>query len=89
MLPHSSQAVHEAFGGTGRLAPMPRLEEVTDLDDDSRHYPVITGDYRLGTDLAAWRSEPVVPGTTVPKPAPVFTKLTDEAIEAEVERLQG
>ena len=89
VLPHSAQAVHELFGGAGTLAPMPRLEEVTDLDDDTRHYPVITGDYRLGETLAAWASAPVVPGTEVAKPSPVFTKLTDEVIEGEIERMKG
>ena len=89
VLPHSSQAVHELFGGAGTLAPMPQLKEVTDLDDDSRHYPIITGDYRLGETLAAWRSAPVTPGVEVTKPSPIFTKLTDEVIDAEVERMKG
>ncbi|TNU73143.1 methionine--tRNA ligase [Miniimonas arenae] len=86
-LPHSAQQVHELFGGTTALAPQPRIEEVTDLDDDERTYPVITGDYRVGETLAPWARADVVPGTPVAKPAPVFTKLTDEVIAAEIERL--
>ena len=31
-LPHSAQLVHEALGGTGVVAPMPRISEVADLD---------------------------------------------------------
>ncbi len=37
-LPHSAQKVHEAFGGTGTVSPLPELREVTDLDD-GRPYP--------------------------------------------------
>ncbi len=88
-LPFSAQRVHETFGGTGTIAPQPRIDEVTDLDDESRHYPVITGDYRLGETLAAWRSVPVVPGTPVAKPVPVFTKLDDSVVEEEIARAQG
>ncbi|NEC92881.1 class I tRNA ligase family protein, partial [Streptomyces sp. SID12501] len=57
-LPHSAQAVHEALGGTGTFSPQPRIEEVTDLDDDTRHYPVITGDYR--SVRGTWQPRAVV-----------------------------
>jgi methionyl-tRNA synthetase len=87
-LPHSAQSVHEVFGGTGRVTPLPRIDEVTDLDDDSRHYPVITGEY-TGGDLLAWAPRPVVPGTPVEKPVPVFTKLDDSIVEDELERLRS
>ncbi len=88
-LPHSAQAVHEAFGGTGTVSPLPRIEEVTDLDDPSRHYPVITGDYRVGETLAAWQSVPVVPGTPVGPPSPIFRKLDDSIVEEELDRLRA
>ncbi|MBO3086570.1 methionine--tRNA ligase [Cellulomonas fengjieae] len=87
-LPHSAQKVHETFGGTGTFSPLPRIDEVTDLDDDTRHYPVITGDYELGRTVAPWDSTPVVPGTPVAKPVPVFTKLDDSIVEEELERLR-
>ncbi len=85
-LPHSAQKVHETLGGTGVFAPQPRIDEVTDLDDDSRHYPVITGDYR---DVPAWASARLAPGTPVAKPTPVFTKLDDSIVEEELERYQA
>lgn len=88
-LPHSAQAVHEAFGGTGTVSPLPRIEEVDDLDDPSRHYPVITGDYERGRTLAAWESVPVAPGTPVGRPTPVFTKLEDSIVEEELDRLRA
>ena len=83
-LPHSAQQVHEALGGTGTFSPLPRIEEVDDLDDPSRHYPVITGDYR---SVPAWVPVPVVPGTAVAKPTPVFRKLDEAGVAAERERL--
>ncbi|AEI11100.1 MULTISPECIES: methionine--tRNA ligase [Cellulomonas] len=82
-LPHSAQKVHETLGGAGVFAPQPRLEEVTDLDDATRTYPVITGDYR---DVPAWATSTLVPGTPVAKPTPVFTKLDDSIVEEELER---
>ncbi|SEE95643.1 methionine--tRNA ligase [Ruania alba] len=87
-LPHSAQDVHTTLGGIGTFAPQPRIEEVTDLDDDSREYPVITGDYRGESGFPAWESRPVVPGTPIGKPTPVFTKLDDSIVEEELERLR-
>jgi methionyl-tRNA synthetase len=88
-LPHSAQQVHETLGGTGTFSPLPRIEEVTDLDDDTRHYPVITGDYTHGETVHAWEPRAVVPGTVVAKPSPVFTKLDDSIVEEELERLRA
>ena len=87
-LPHAAQMVHEALGGTGTFSPQPRIDEVTDLDDPSFGYPVITGDYRLGSTVAPWGSTPVVPGTPVAAPTPVFTKLDDAIVEEELDRLR-
>lgn len=88
-LPFSANAIDAIFGGDGTLAPLPRIEEVTDLDvtnDDGspRTYPIITGDY---TDVRAWKRHDVVPGTPVAKPKPVFTKLDPEIIDEELARL--
>ncbi|MCL2092156.1 MAG: methionine--tRNA ligase [Micrococcales bacterium] len=83
-LPHSAQQVHETLGGTGVFSPQPRIDEVTDLDDPSRHYPVITGDY---SRVPGWAPEPVVPGTPVAKPTPVFRKLDPAGIADELARL--
>ncbi|WP_062203604.1 methionine--tRNA ligase [Demequina salsinemoris] len=86
-LPHSAQQVHEALGGTGTLAPMPQMNEVDDLDLPDRSYPVIQGDYTgmQGT----WGRRDVVAGTAIPAPSPIFTKLDDEIVEAELERMKG
>jgi methionyl-tRNA synthetase len=87
-LPHSAQAVHEALGGTGTVSPMPRIDEVDDLDGGPG-YPVLRGDYRRGETLPAWRPEPIVPGTPLPPPSPIFRKLDDSVVEEERRRLEG
>ncbi|WP_166850334.1 methionine--tRNA ligase [Isoptericola sp. BMS4] len=91
-LPHSAQKVHETLGGTGTFAPQPRIDEVTDLDDDARHYPVITGDYQADQHgehgFPTWTSRPVAAGTPIDKPTPVFTKLDDSIVDSELERLR-
>jgi methionyl-tRNA synthetase len=78
-LPHAANRVHAALGGSGDFMPMPALTEVGGLDeaDHGKSYPVITGDY---TDTPPWRSVPVVVGTPVTKPAPVFAKLDEEEV---------
>ena len=82
-LPHSANAVDAAIGGTGDVAPLPRVEEVEDLDGGPG-YPVITGDY---TGVPAWARRPVRVGAPVARPTPVFTKLDDSVVEEELARL--
>lgn len=86
-LPHSAQKVHEALGGEGIFAPMPQLVEVEDLDVPGRHYPVIQGDY--SPQHGTWGRRDVVPGTPIPPASPIFTKLDDEIVEAELERMRA
>jgi methionyl-tRNA synthetase len=86
-LPHSAQAVHEALGGSGTVSPMPRIVEVEDLDGGPG-YPILTGDYRRGHTLPAWGPSPVVPGTPVPPPVPIFRKLDDSVVAEELARLE-
>jgi methionyl-tRNA synthetase len=88
-LPHSSQRVHELLGGEGVFAPMPRIEEVDDLDEGGQTdgpYPILTGDY---SDVPEWASVPLVPGTVLEKPTPVFTKLEPTIVDEEIERLNA
>jgi methionyl-tRNA synthetase len=87
-LPHSAQSVHEVMGGTGTLSPQPEIREVDDLDGGSP-YPVLMGDYRVGKTLAAWASTPIVPGTPIAAPTPVFRKLDDSVVTEELARMQG
>jgi methionyl-tRNA synthetase len=87
-LPHSANKVHRVFGGEGDLVPMPHVEHVEDLDPDHGAglgpYPVITGDY---SGTPAWATRPIVPGTPVEKPTPVFTKLDTAVVDEELARV--
>ncbi|PPK97262.1 methionyl-tRNA synthetase [Kineococcus xinjiangensis] len=92
-LPHSAQAVHEVFGGSGTVSPMPEVREVDDLDGGPG-YPVLMGEYHRGSGegatLPEWGPRPVVPGTPVAAPTPVFTKLdAEKVVEEELGRLRG
>ncbi|MFI5493036.1 methionine--tRNA ligase [Actinoplanes sp. NPDC051859] len=82
-LPHSAQQVHELLGGTGVHASMPSIVDVDDLDGGPG-YPVLTGDYTVG---ARWESVPLVAGTALAAPKPVFRKLDPSVVEEELERL--
>ncbi|MFI5732254.1 methionine--tRNA ligase [Kribbella sp. NPDC051587] len=82
-LPHSAEQVHSALGGTGRFAPAPSVQEVDDLDGGPA-YPIITGDY---TAQPRWASVPIVPGTPVVTPTPIFTKLAPSVVDEELARL--
>jgi len=84
-LPFSANAVDAAFGGSGDIAPMPRIEEVDDLDGGAP-YPIITGDY---TGSPAWERRPIEVGTPVAKPTPIFTKLDTAVVDEELARLGG
>jgi methionyl-tRNA synthetase len=84
-LPFSAQVVHETLGGTGIVAPMPKIVEVRDLDDPERGYPILTGDY---TNFPSWGRADLIPGTPVAAPTPIFTKLDPSVIEEELARLQ-
>ena len=83
-LPHSSQQVHAALGGSGAFQPMPEIREVDDLDGGPS-YPVITGEY---SDQPRWGRVPVVPGTEVGAPSPIFRKLDESVVEEELEALR-
>src|SRR5674476_1355620 len=82
-LPHSCNQVHAAMGGLGEIAPMPRIDEVDDLDG-GESYLIITGDY---TRSPRWESRPITAGTPIAKPSPIFTKLDPSVVDEELARL--
>jgi methionyl-tRNA synthetase len=82
-LPHSAQKVYELLGHTGVHQPMPVIEQVDDLDGGPS-YPVLTGDYTVG---AKWESVPLVAGTPLAAPTPVFKKLDPSVVDQELARL--
>ncbi|WP_068257257.1 methionine--tRNA ligase [Janibacter corallicola] len=75
-IPHAANRVDAVLGGEGQLVPMPRVEDVEDLDGGPG-YPVITGDY---TAFPVWESTPITVGTVIGKPKPVFAKLDAETV---------
>ena len=89
-LPHSANRVWAAYGGEGEFMPMPRIEQVDELDPGAgaglTTYPVITGDY---SSTPRWESRPVVVGTPVAKPTPIFTKLDPSVVGEELARLEA
>lgn len=90
-LPHAANEVDRVMGGAGRIAPMPRIEQVDELDAEvlpeafagRTGYPVITGDY---TTAPTWGRHEVAVGTPVGKPSPVFVKLDEAVVEEELAR---
>ncbi len=82
-LPHAAQQIHELLGGSGVHAPMPSIVEVDDLDGGPG-YPILTGDYSVG---ARWEPVPIVAGTPLEAPKPVFKKLDPSIVDEELARL--
>ena len=83
-LPFAANEVDRALGGAGDVAPMPRIEEVDDLDGGAP-YPIITGDYAT---VPAWGRRPLEVGAKVAKPTPIFTKLDPSVVDEELARLE-
>ncbi|HEX5188816.1 MAG TPA: methionine--tRNA ligase [Streptosporangiaceae bacterium] len=83
-LPRSSQRVYEMLGGAGTWADMPRIDEVD--EEGGRPYPVITGGY---SGAARWESAPIMPGTPVAVPTPLFAKIDPAVVVDELNRLGG
>ena len=84
-LPHGANRIHRIMGGAGDLVPMPELREVDDLDGGPG-YPVIMGDYAA---TPQWASQPVVPGTPIGPPTPVFTKFDPSVVDEEIARMRA
>jgi methionyl-tRNA synthetase len=82
-LPYSSDAVHRLLGNDQIWSGMPELREVSQADGPD--YPVLTGEYEGAA--ARWESRPVVAGTKLQTPAPVFKKLDPSIVDEELARL--
>ena len=90
-LPHAANDIDRVMGGAGEIAPMPRIEEVAELDpqvlpadfEGRSGYPIITGDY---TNVPTWERHAITVGTPIAKPTPVFVKLDEAIVEEELAR---
>jgi methionyl-tRNA synthetase len=88
-LPESANKVYAMLGGTGTWAGMPRIESGHDTiggSDEPVDYPVITGEY--ADNEARWESTPIVPGTPLERPQPLFAKLDPSVVDEELARLE-
>ena len=89
-LPESANKVHRMLGGEGTWTGMPRLETGHDTiggSEEKVDYPVITGDY--ADNVARWASVPIVAGTPLSRPEPLFAKLDPSVVDEELARLEG
>jgi methionyl-tRNA synthetase len=82
-LPRSSEKVYRMLGGSEAWSGMPEIREVD--EEDAPSYPVITGDYATA---ARWESTPLVAGTPLAAPTPLFTKLDPSVVDEELARLE-
>ena len=83
-LPHSADQVHRLLGNDETWSGMPELRQVSD-DEGGPDYGVLTGEY---DDAAArWESRPIVAGTRLETPRPVFKKLDPSIVDDELARL--
>jgi methionyl-tRNA synthetase len=85
-LPHTAQRIHEQLGREGRFTDRPDVREVDDLDGGDG-YPVLMLDGDRGT--GNWESTPVVPGTPITAPTPIFAKLDPSVVDGELFRLEA
>ncbi len=76
-MPHSAQKIYRMLGGEGVWAALPELRTVS--EDGGPDYPVLMGDY--ASAAAVWASQPIVPGTPLDKPEPLYAKLDDKLAE--------
>ncbi len=85
-LPHAAQKVHETLGGTGVWSAMPEIRSVSEPGNED--YDVLMGDYASAYESGArWESRPLLAGTPLQPPTPVFTKLDPAVADEELARL--
>ena len=90
-LPHAANDIDRVMGGSGEIAPMPRIEEVVELDPAGpacrlrgrSGLPDHRGRLHERADLGAPRDHR---GTPIAKPTPVFVKLDEAIVEEELAR---
>ncbi|TRY19804.1 methionine--tRNA ligase [Tessaracoccus rhinocerotis] len=75
-MPHAAQQIHEALGNQGTWAALPELVEVS---EEGLDYPILQGDY--ASEQAVWESRPIVAGTPLAKPSPLFAKVDEKLAE--------
>ena len=84
-LPHAANDIDRVMGGSGEIAPMPRIEEVVELDpqvlpadfEGRSGYPIIAGDY---TNVPTWERHAITVGTPIAQsPRPSSSSSTKQS----------
>ncbi len=76
-MPHSAQKIYQMLGGEGVWSGLPEIRTVS--EEGGPDYSVIMGDY--ASAKAVWERQPIVAGTPLSKPEPLFAKLDDKLAE--------
>jgi methionyl-tRNA synthetase len=84
-LPHTSQRLHELLGYDGWIAGPLEFREIVEDDDNS--HEVLTGDY--ASWIGSWAPSELPPGQKLLEPEPLFKKLDDSVVDAELTRMQS
>lgn len=84
VLPFSSQRLHEMLGYEGSLSGTLHFEEV---EEDGLTHRVLTGDY--ASRVGRWAPTHLRPGQTLNPPEPLFRKLDEGIVDAELQRLEA
>ena len=83
-LPHAANDIDRVMGGSGEIAPMPRIEEVASstrqvlpADFEGRSgYPIIAGDY---TNVPTWERHAITVALRSPSPRPSSSSSTKQS----------
>jgi methionyl-tRNA synthetase len=84
-LPHTSQRLHELLGYNGWIAGPLEFREV--VEGEGASHEVLTGDY--ASWIGSWSPSELPPGQKLLEPEPLFKKLDDSVVDAELARMSG
>ncbi|MDR3152056.1 MAG: methionine--tRNA ligase [Bifidobacteriaceae bacterium] len=85
-IPHSAQKVLFSLGIDDLKVPMPEIKQVADLDNKSKKYPIICGDYQQANNASfvCWEFSHLPAGKAIDKPSPIFEKIDPKIVEQEL-----
>jgi methionyl-tRNA synthetase len=82
-LPFSSQRLHELLGYEDVIAPQPTVRQYE--EEGGQRHGVLGGEYDA---TPRWAPSRIPAGRPLPAPAPLFKKLDDSVVEAELDRMR-
>jgi methionyl-tRNA synthetase len=84
-LPDTSQRLHALLGYDGWISGPLEFREV--VEDEGASHEVLTGDY--ASWIGNWAPSELPPGQKLLEPEPLFKKLDDSVVDAELARMSG